>query len=156
MPDDTQEPSRAAAPGAFFDLFNEIGIIQQLSRSFFEARLPTGMLLPHFSVLNHLTRVSDGRTPVQIARAFQVPKNTMTHTLAGLEAHGLIELRPNPKDKRSKTVWLTDAGRAFRDEAQAKVTHDLMPILPPVEAAALARVLGLLREVRETLDRARD
>ncbi|MEM1102067.1 MAG: MarR family transcriptional regulator [Pseudomonadota bacterium] len=148
MPDERPDP--------VFDLFNEIGIINQLSRAFFEARLPKGMLLPHFSVLNHLTRVGEGRTPIEIARAFQVPKNSMTHTLGGLEARGLIETRPHPKDGRSKTVWLTEAGREFRAEAMARVTRDMTPILPAMEADALGAALELLRELRVTLDQARD
>ncbi|MEM1236129.1 MAG: MarR family winged helix-turn-helix transcriptional regulator [Pseudomonadota bacterium] len=142
--------------GKLFELFNEIGIIQQLGRAFFEERLPDGMVLPHFSVLNHLTRVGEGRTPVQIARAFQVPKNSLTHTLAGLEARGLIEMRPNPKDKRSKTVWLTDAGRAFRAETMALVSADMVPVLPEMEPDDVVRTLGFLRHLRETMDRARD
>ncbi|MEL7298836.1 MAG: MarR family transcriptional regulator [Pseudomonadota bacterium] len=148
MPDERPDP--------VFDLFNEIGIINQLSRAFFEARLPKGMLLPHFSVLNHLTRVGDGRTPIEIARAFQVPKNSMTHTLGGLETRGLIETRPHPKDGRSKTVWLTEAGREFRAEAMARVTRDMTPILPAMEADAIGTALELLRELRVTLDKARD
>ncbi|MEL6914087.1 MAG: MarR family winged helix-turn-helix transcriptional regulator [Pseudomonadota bacterium] len=143
-------------PDPVFDLFNEIGIINQLSRAFFEARLPKGMLLPHFSVLNHLARVGEGRTPIEIARAFQVPKNSMTHTLGGLEARGLIETRPHPKDGRSKTVWLTDDGRRFRADAMDRVTRDMMPILPAMDAGELGTTLELLRTLRATLDRARD
>ena len=144
------------APNPMFDLFNEIGIISQLSRAFFEARLPDGMVLPHFSVLNHLVRVGEGRTPVQIARAFQVPKNSMTHTLGGLETRGLIEVRPNPKDGRSKTIWLTEAGRSFREEAIARVGRDIIPMLPEMDAEEVARTLGFLKQLREEMDRARD
>ncbi|MEM9437754.1 MAG: MarR family transcriptional regulator [Pseudomonadota bacterium] len=139
-----------------FELFNEIGIISQLSRAFFEARLPDGMVLPHFSVLNHLVRLGEGRTPVQIARAFQVPKNSMTHTLGGLEARGLIEVRPNPKDGRSKTIWLTEAGRSFREEAIVRVGRDMLPMLPEMDAKEVARTLGFLKHLREEMDRARD
>ncbi len=109
-------PDTNAAPeltGLYFQLFNEIGIINQLSRTAFEARLPDGMVLPQFAVINHLIRVQDGRTPLQLARAFQVPKTSMTHTLAGLEKRGLVEMRANPEDARSKQVWLTEAGRRF-------------------------------------------
>ncbi len=60
----------------------------------FEARLPKGMLVSHFSVLNHLIRMADGRTPLELARAFQVAKTIVTHTLTTLEKHGLIEVRP--------------------------------------------------------------
>mgnify|MGYP001827498986 CR=1 FL=1 len=60
----------------YFRLFNEIGIMQQISNAFLEARLPEGLIAPHFTVLNHLIRVSDGRTPLEMARAFQVPKGS--------------------------------------------------------------------------------
>ena len=139
-----------------FDLFNEIGIINQLSRAFFEARLPDGLVLPHFSVLNHLSRVGEGRTPLQIARAFQVPKNSMTNTLAGLEKRGLIEVRPHATDKRSKTIWLTEAGRSFRAEAITRVSTDMAPLFPEIDPEELSRTLEHLRALRLILDSARD
>ena len=98
----------------YFRLFNEIGIIEQLARTAFEARLPPGFVVAQFSVLNHLVRVGDGRTPLAIARAFQVPKTSMTHTLSVLEREGLIEIRKNPGDGRSKLVYITGAGERFR------------------------------------------
>ena len=79
----------------YFQLFNEIGILSQLSRAMFEARLEHGFLLPHFSVLNHLIRVGDGKTPLNLSHAFQVPKASMTHTLAGLAKAGYIEMIEN-------------------------------------------------------------
>lgn len=60
----------------YFRLFNEIGIIGQLSRTLLEARLPPGFVMAQFTVLNHLVRMGDGRTPLAIAQAFQVPKNS--------------------------------------------------------------------------------
>jgi hypothetical protein len=68
---------------AFFTFFNEVGIIAQLSRAVLEAHLPDGVSASQFSILNHLIRVSDGRTPLELAKAFQVPKTTMTSTLSG-------------------------------------------------------------------------
>ena len=84
---------RNTDPAIFFEVFNEIAIIEQLSRAILEARLPHGLIAPHFTVLNHLTRVGDGRTPIQMARAFQVPKTSMTHTIKGLEGHALVDTR---------------------------------------------------------------
>ncbi len=139
-----------------FEAFNEIGIIAQLSRAMFEARLPQGMILPHFSVLNHLIRVEDGRTPLALARAFQVPKTTMTHTLAGLERQGLVDIRPHPKDGRSKTVWLTEAGRRFRDAAIAGLGPDLAALEGAFGAAEAQAVLPALRALRQRLDAMRD
>jgi DNA-binding MarR family transcriptional regulator len=98
----------------YFRLFNEIGIIGQLSRSLLEARLPPGFVAAQFSVLNHLVRLGDGKTPLALAQAFQVPKNSMTHSLTVLEREGLIEFRKNPQDGRSKLVCACSGYRADR------------------------------------------
>jgi DNA-binding MarR family transcriptional regulator len=146
-------PERNTA--TLFALFNEIGIIAQLSGSLFERRLPEGFLVSHFAVLNHLVRLGDGRTPLEIARAFQVPKTTMTHTLQGLEKAGLIAFAPNPADGRSKCVMLTDAGRTFRDTAIAALGPDLARLATAIPPARIAEILPLLAEVRVWLDRER-
>ncbi len=153
MADTTVDPGPdAKAPGAetraYFALFNEIAIIDQLGRAMLEARLPDGLIQPHFAVVSHLIRVADGCTPLELARAFQVPKTTMTHTIAGLERHGLVEVRPNPDDGRSKRVWLSPAGRAFRDRAildLAPIFERLKAALPPEAAAAMMPGLETLR-----------
>ena len=139
-----------------FSFFNEVAIIGQLSGSLFERRLPDGFLVSHFGVLNHLARLGDGKTPLALARAFQVPKTTMTHTLAGLDKAGLIRFAPNPKDGRSKCVMLTDAGRAFRDEAIVRLGPDLQAISRAIPPERVAAVLPLLADMRAWLDRERD
>lgn len=137
-------------------LFNEIGIIEQLSRTMFQARLPDGMQVSHFSVLNHLIRVNDGQTPLTIANAFQVPKTTMTHTLAGLEKQGLVRMVPNPDDGRSKCVWLTDQGRAFREQAIMDLAPDIMKMAEAIDMDEVAKALPTLAKVRAYLDKERD
>lgn len=140
----------------YFRLFNEIGIIEQLSRNMLEARLPPGFVLAQFSVLNHLVRVGDGRTPVAIARAFQVPKTSMTHSLAVLKREGLIDIRKNPKDGRSKLVHITDAGRKFRQDAIDSLAPDLRRIAGAVPPDHVARLLPDLEILRKFLDTDRD
>ncbi|MEM6595005.1 MAG: MarR family transcriptional regulator [Pseudomonadota bacterium] len=150
---DGMDPS--ALPN-YFKLFNEIGIIEQLSRNFLEAQLPDGLIAPHFAVLNHLIRVKDGQTPLVLARAFQVPKTSMTHTLAGLEKRGLVEMRPNPKDARSKQVWLTEDGRRVRDETIAKLGPEFMTVAGAIPPEKVQMILPILEELRIYLDKARD
>lgn len=136
----------------FFRLFNEISIIEQLSRTMFEARLPKGMLVSHFSVLNHLIRVADGRTPLELARAFQVAKTTMTHTLTTLEKHGLIDVQPNPQDKRSKQVWISPSGRKFRDQAIASLSPDFAILAEKFSIDKVQKMLPEISELRAVLD----
>lgn len=140
----------------YFELFNEIGIIEQLSRTMLEARLPDGLIAPHFIVLNHLVRVGDGRAPMDMARAFQVPKTSLAHTLKILEARGLVDLRPNPEDGRSKRVWITDAGRRLREETITALAPDVATLAEAFAPTEVERVLPVLRALRIELDAARD
>ena len=88
----------------------------------------------------------DRWAPLVLANAFQVPKTTMTHTLAGLEKHGLVEMRPNPDDKRSKRVWLTI-------QRMVPLFKELSQDIPPEKIAAL---MPVLQEVRASIDALRD
>lgn len=142
--------------GTVFAVFNEIGILQQLSRALLEAHLPPGYLVSHFTVLNHLVRRGDGASPLQMANAFQTPKTTLTHTLAKLDADGLIAFRANPKDGRSKLVYLTDAGRAFREKAITDLGPDMVDVLTRIDAEDLAAILPTLTKLRTIMDAMRD
>ncbi len=139
-----------------FRVFNEIGIIEQLSRNRFERVLPPGLTLSQFSVLNHFVRLGGARSPAALASAFQVTRSTMTNTLQRLERAGLIALEPDPADGRAKLVTITAAGRTTRDACVARlapVLADLDGLLDPAELAALLPGLARLRAL---LDRARD
>ena len=138
--------------GMYFSLFNEIGIIGQLSRALFEARLPAGLLTAHFSVVNHLVRLGDGKTPLDLARAFQVPKTTMTHSLSILEKHGYIRIAKNPADGRSKCVYLTEDGRAFREDAIRALGPDLAAMAGQIDVEQVKLLLPHLEAIRMYLD----
>lgn len=140
----------------YFLLLNEIGIIGQLSRALLEARLPPGFVVAQFSVLNHLVRVGDGKTPLVIAQAFQVPKNSMTHSLNVLEREGLIETRKNPLDGRSKLVYVTDKGRMFRDDVLGALAPDIRRIAAAFPPDFVAGLLPDLEMLRKFLDADRD
>lgn len=143
-------------PDPYFALIYEVGIINQIGTAFLEARLPSGLLVSHFGVVSHLIRVGDGATPLELARAFQVAKTTMTHTLAGLEKHGFVEMRPNPDDKRSKQVWLTPAGRQFRDDALMKMAPLFGALNGQFSSKRVGKMLPELSEFRAVIDRLRN
>ena len=151
MPDDQPTPE-----DIFNAFFLEVGILSQLSRAMFDLRLPPGIAVAQFSVLNHLVRVRDGRTPLDLARAFQVPKTSMTHSLAVLERHGLIRLAPNPADGRSKCAFITAEGRTFRQAALEALAPDIRALAARFPAARLAGVLPTLTELRRIMDALRD
>ena len=147
---------RDGAGALIFGFFNEIGIVSQLGSALFTRLIPGGLHLSHFIVLNHLVRLGDGRTPVQIANALQVTKATMTHTVTVLTRHGFVEVVPNPDDGRSKLVRLTEAGRAFRDDAIARLAPALGFVADSVSVDEIGAVLPVLEKVRKLLDAERD
>ena len=68
-------PDNRPAPEEIFNaFFLEVGILAQLSRARLSLRLPPGISVSQFSVLNHLVRVRDGGTPLELARAFRFRK----------------------------------------------------------------------------------
>lgn len=140
-----------------FVFFNEVAIIEHLSRTAAERVLPEGLSLAGFTVLNHMVRLGhERRAPAQIANAVQVTKGAMTGTLKRLEAGGWVRIDPDPDDGRGKTVTLTPAGLAVREAAIANLGLLFGELLKAVDEAALATVLPTLQHVRRVLDAARD
>jgi DNA-binding MarR family transcriptional regulator len=139
-----------------FRFFNEIGIIAQLSGNAFEKVMTGGMTLPQFSVLNHLVRLGGDRTPLQIARAMQVTKGTMTNTLGHLQRAGHITIRPDERDGRSKRVDITERGRAAREQAIAAMAPELAWLAQRIRLDDVAAALPLLEQVRKLLDERRN
>jgi len=135
-----------------FQVLTEIGIIQQLSATVFNRQLPEGLHISHFGVINHLCRLGDSRTPVELASSFQVTKPTMTNTLTKLSARGLIEIRNNPDDGRSKLVFLTPEGRTFRDRSIAALEPFMARMDQEFDLEKLMDIQPVLQELREYLD----
>jgi DNA-binding MarR family transcriptional regulator len=136
----------------YFQMFNEIGIISQLSSNRLERVLPEGMSIAQFSLLNHLVRLGGSWAPSRLARAFQVTKGAMTNTLQRLEAQGLICITTDPDDARGKLVEITDAGRRMRERcvrATGEVMDDIVKLVPAEDVRA---ALPLLEHLRRTLD----
>jgi len=135
-----------------FAIMTEIGIIDQLATNLFAARLPSPMTMPQFSVLNHLIRLGNGQTPKQIARAFQVPNTSMSHTVALLAKNKFVELRQNDQDRRSKTLWVTPLGHTAHTAALSTVADDISVLHKEFEDKDVQDLLGLLTRLRSLLD----
>ena len=138
-----------------FQFMTEIGIIHQLGSTVMERSLTDGLTLPQFAVLNHLVRLGDQQSPVELARAMQVTKATMSSTLGRLERKGLVAGNPNPDDGRSRRIAITPRGRKVRDRAITAVAGHIADIEKEIGTAALENGLPLLRKMRTLLDRAR-
>jgi DNA-binding MarR family transcriptional regulator len=133
-------------------LFSEMFMADQLARTALSKAMPKGMELSHFSVLNHLARVGDARSPAQLAKSFHVTRGAMTNTLAKLEWAGHIHIHPDWDDARRKQVTISPAGRKARDAALAAITPIISDVVRSIGPDNVRAVLPVLREMRAKFD----
>jgi DNA-binding MarR family transcriptional regulator len=108
--------------------------------------------LPQMLVLSRLDREGSQSTS-DLATAERVRPQSMSQTVAELEAQGLIARRPDPGDGRRTLLELTGAGEeALREERARRegwLAQALETELDDEERAALDRALRLLDRLAE-------
>jgi DNA-binding MarR family transcriptional regulator len=144
--------SRPAQPRPDVELFTEIGIIEQLSRTRIERALPPGLSSAQFGVLNHFARRGGPQGPAELAAAFQVTKGAMTNILKKLEQQRLVDIADDPEDGRRKIVTLTAAGSEAHRRALTALRPQLDALRGAFEADEFEAALPFLRALRTWLD----
>ncbi len=133
-------------------LFSEILTNEQLIRNRLSRVLPKGMEISHFSVLNHLARSGEERSPAQLAKIFHVTRGAMTNTLSKLEWAGYVHIRPDWDDARRKMVAISPAGRRARDAAVAAVTPLISEMVEELGDDKVRATLPVMRKLRAKLE----
>ena len=141
------DPQNALA----ISLFSELLMADQLLRNRLTRVLPNKMEISHFSVLNHLARVQEERTPAQLARSFHVTRGAMTNTLTKLEIAGYVHIRPDWDDARRKMVAISPAGRQARDAAVNAITPMISNVVGELGEEQVRATLPILRALRRQL-----
>jgi DNA-binding MarR family transcriptional regulator len=131
-------------------LLSELVAADQMIKATLSRKLPKGMELSHFSVLNHLNN-SGEKNPAQLARNFHLTKGAMTNTLQRLESAGYIHVRPDWDDARRKQVSISTAGRTARDMALAQLVPMFKKIVEDLGAEEIRQALPILRDIRAAL-----
>ncbi len=100
------------------------------------------------TLLNSLA-VIDGAgeplTPSQIGERMLVSSATMTGVIDQLEYRGWVRRLPNPDDRRSVLVEITDAGKAVTDQMLPgirKIERATLAALTPADLRTLLALLG--------------
>lgn len=133
-------------------LFSEILTNDQLIRNRLSRVLPKGMEVSHFSVLNHLARSGEERSPAQLAKSFHVTRGAMTNTLHRLEWAGYVHIRPDWDDARRKRVAISPAGRKARDAALSAITPMITELMGELGEDKVRAALPVLRGLRSRLE----
>ncbi len=133
-------------------LFSEMFMADQLARNRLARALPKGMELSHFSVLNHLARSAEERSPAQLARMFHLTRGAMTNTLNKLEWAGHVHIRPDWDDARRKFISISPSGRAARDAALQAIAPILSQTAREIGPDRVRAALAVIREMRVRLE----
>jgi DNA-binding MarR family transcriptional regulator len=112
-----ERPDLRTLPMAVFGRLSEAAervMREHMNPLFAQAGLQSG----EFDVLATLRRSGEPYmlSPTRLYEAAMISSGGMTDRLDRLERAGLVERRPDPKDRRGKLIALTDAGRRVIDE----------------------------------------
>lgn len=116
-----------------------------LARRFDAALAPFGISHGQYSLMMSLNRPDAPRLG-DAAAFLAMDRTTLTANLKPLERRGLVEIRPDPEDRRSRRLYLTRAGRALLKQAVPvwRTTHDAVDQIVPGNPRQLRNQLSEL------------
>jgi MarR family transcriptional regulator, multiple antibiotic resistance protein MarR len=117
-----------------------------------ELRAAHGIVTSQYEFLLHL-RDRERPRITDMAAEFAIGVGAVSKAMDRLEARGWLTRLPNPANRRSTILALTDEGRAVADAAEKTFRSRLAEILAaaatPEQISASASVLALLRSSLE-------
>jgi DNA-binding MarR family transcriptional regulator len=135
--------ARVRVPGAAF-LLSQLGYH---SSRLWQGRLaPLGLDPRHVMLLRHVAD-HEGRSQQALGEALRIPPSRMVAIVDGLEQRGLLRRRPNPDDRRVRTLHLTREGRRVLGtvmEVSLEHERQLCTGLEPGEREQLIALLNRL------------
>lgn len=136
----------------------KIGLIFQhvarLRNRFIDRQVqPHGITSAQVYVVNHLLR-EDGLTQVELARLLGIGTVAVSAQVDRMEAAGWVAREPDPRDRRSKRVWLRPSAKDKRPVLGAAYSELNKVSLEGLSDQEIETLIALLRRVRDNLRRA--
>jgi DNA-binding MarR family transcriptional regulator len=139
----TPAAARLRVPGVAF-LLSQLGYH---SSRLWQGRLaPLGLDPRHVMLLRHVA-IAEGRSQQALGEVLQIPPSRMVALVDALEQRGLLRRRPDPGDRRVRTLHLTRDGRRLLDKVmEISLEHErqLCKGLQPAEREQLITLLSRL------------
>jgi len=143
-----ERPDLPSLPMALFGRLSEAAervMREHMNPLFAEAGLQSG----EFDVLATLRRSGEPYmlSPTRLYEATMISSGGMTDRLDRLERAGLVERRPDPRDRRGKLIALTEAGRRVIDEAIGRHVANEERLLATLTQAEQETLDALLKKL---------
>ena len=123
----------------------------RLLRNFIDGRAKTrGTTRAQWIVLFRL-RQQEGLSQVDLADVLELQPISLVRLLDRLVEHGLLERRPDPRDRRANRLFLTRSGRQLVDDLDSLRDSIATDVLRDVPSEAIEASLQTLKDVKERI-----
>jgi MarR family transcriptional regulator, transcriptional regulator for hemolysin len=96
-------------------------------------------------------RQQEGLSQVDLADVLELQPISLVRLLDRLVEHGLLERRPDPKDRRANRLFLTASGRQLVDDLDSLRDAIASDVLQQIPADAIETSLETLRDIKERI-----
>ena len=96
-------------------------------------------------------RQQEGLSQVDLADVLELQPISLVRLLDRLVEHGLLERRPDPRDRRANRLFLTASGRQLVDDLDSLRDSIASDVLQDIPATAIETSLGTLRDIKERI-----
>ena len=96
-------------------------------------------------------RDQEGLSQVDLAEVLELQPISLVRLLDRLVEHGLLERRPDPKDRRANRLFLTPSGRQLVDDLDSLRDAVAIDVLQDIPAQAIETSLETLRDIKERI-----
>ena len=87
----------------------------------------------------------------QLADGMQKDKNSITKLIDALEQKGLVRRQPNPTDRRSNTIVLTEKGDNLKHEAKMVGISSLDKMLEGLSEEEIHSFIAVMRRISKNM-----
>ena len=123
----------------------------RLLRNYIDSRAKSrGTTRAQWIVLFRL-RQQEGLSQVDLAEVLELQPISLVRLLDRLVEHGLLERRPDPKDRRANKLFLTGAGRRLVDDLDSLRDAIATDVLRDIRSEAIQTSLDTLIGVKERI-----
>ncbi|MEO6381461.1 MAG: MarR family transcriptional regulator [Nitrobacter sp.] len=96
-------------------------------------------------------RQQEGLSQVDLAEVLELQPISLVRLLDRLVEHGLLERRPDPRDRRANRLFLTEAGRQLVDDLDSLRDSIAAEVLQGLPASTIETSLEALRDIKHRI-----
>jgi MarR family transcriptional regulator for hemolysin len=96
-------------------------------------------------------RQQEGLSQVDLADVLELQPISLVRLLDRLVEHGLLERRPDPRDRRANRLFLTASGRQLVDDLDSLRDAIASDVLQDIPADAIETSLKTLKDIKERI-----